>query len=214
MTDPNQTLVPPAPRRRRTPRALATLGATLVIIALGAATATASPTTVPPPPGPAGHGDNYAVAVNHANYATVARHSFSLNLDFGSPVTNTNEAYAYSSCTGCTTRAVAFQVVLIFNNPSVIAPRNISQGYNVNCVSCTTSALAEQLDLSVNGPVTSTEAHDVAAIWQQAEQYGDLMNGQTDAQILAQLHSYEQQIYDVITKDSGTAPVVITPSSS
>ncbi len=56
-------------------------------------------------------------------------------------VLNTNEAFAFASCTECAAVAVGFQVVLVLGQANIVVPRNLAAAVNYNCVSCVTYAL-------------------------------------------------------------------------
>jgi putative peptide zinc metalloprotease protein len=65
---------------------------------------------LPDPPGP---GDSQALAVNTTDGATEYDIAYSLvTVTDGATVDSTNEAYAFAGCTGCSTVAVSFQLVL------------------------------------------------------------------------------------------------------
>ena len=57
----------------------------------------------------------------------VRRTAGQVSYEDGTPVTNTNSAFALASCRGCTTVAVSFQVVLIVGQSNVITPAVISE---------------------------------------------------------------------------------------
>ncbi len=110
--------------------------------------------------GPAAAGDqqrppqNLAVAKATTDGQSEQRFRFqiaSYGGDNGSPV---DIAWAESNgCTGCSTSAVAVQVVFLTGNPSTIAPVNYGVAINQNCNSCTSYAYAYQYVVLTNGPV-------------------------------------------------------------
>ena len=115
----------------------------------GAAVAgTAFPFRLPEAPG---EGDNQALAVNDEDGSTVYDVSYALvTVTDGAPVTSRNDAWALASCKGCTTVAVAFQVVLVVGTSDVIVPVNTAVAANGSCLACTTTALAVQLVATVS----------------------------------------------------------------
>ena len=77
-----------------------------------------------------------------------------------SPALNTNEAYAFASCTDCAAVSVGFQIVLVTGDNHVAVPQNISAAVNYDCVNCLTYALATQLFVTLDGPLS--DAGDAA----------------------------------------------------
>src|SRR5438270_3431207 len=63
-----------------------------------------------------------------------------------------NIASAFSSCTGCTTLAVALQINLFNRNASVITPQNAATAVNGGCTGCDTEAYAFQYNIGVDDP--------------------------------------------------------------
>ena len=118
-------------------------------------------------PGAPGAGDNQALAVNTTDGSTLYDVAFALVWAEGSSVPNSNEAYAFASCRGCETVAVAFQVVLITGDAHVAIPQNVSGAVNYSCVQCVTYALAQQLVLSVPGDPSPATKQRLDALWQQ-----------------------------------------------
>jgi putative peptide zinc metalloprotease protein len=103
----------------------------------------AFPFTLPDAPG---EGDNQALAVNTGDGTVEYDVAVAMVwVTDGDPALNTNEAYALASCTGCTTVAVAFQVVLIVDRTDVVAPTNAAVAGNIDCIACSTAAMAVQL---------------------------------------------------------------------
>jgi putative peptide zinc metalloprotease protein len=119
----------------------------------------------------------------------------------GDPVGTKNEAYAFASCTGCTTVAVGFQVVLIEEQTDVIAPQNLSRAINYNCTECTTYALAHQLVLSLGGPLNDDSMEQLSALWCDIEEYGEDLEDVPLAEIQNQLEAYKEQITRIVQAD-------------
>jgi putative peptide zinc metalloprotease protein len=116
-------------------------------------------------------GNNNAVAINTHDGKSVFSLAFSIVRAGGDSVTNSNIAFAYASCTSCETVAIAFQVVLITGDPSVIAPTNEAVAINYMCTLCTTFADAVQFVISTPGPVTFTSEgwREIAEIRRELE---------------------------------------------
>ncbi len=105
-------------------------------------------------PAPAEEGDNQALAVNTEDGTTVYDVAFALVWADEGTVLNTNEAYAFASCTGCNAVAVGFQVVLIVGQADVVVPQNLAGAVTYGCIDCVTYALATQLVLTLDGPLS------------------------------------------------------------
>lgn len=138
------------------------LGAsTIVAIALTSASLPFAGAQISPSPsgdaanGGAG-GDTTAVAVNTRDDANVFRFAFAVKRTMQDVVDQGNAAVAVSSCVECQTVAVAFQVVLIMSDPTVVAPENVALALNLECTSCETMASAYQFALTTGGPVHFT----------------------------------------------------------
>ena len=100
---------------------------------------------------------NQATAINTENGSNAFDLAFQILTVDSSVVAPTNMAYAYSSCTACSTVAIAVQIVFVVNpQASVITPQNYAVAVNYACSSCQTYAAAYQWVISVPGPVTFT----------------------------------------------------------
>ena len=187
--------------------------------------AQAAPTWVFPfnRPLPPGDGDNQALAVNTVDGSTVYDVAFALVWADGDSVRSTNEAYALASCKDCQTVAVAFQVVLVVGDASVVVPQNLSGAVNYNCVECVTYALATQLVVSLPGPLSEGGARDLAAIWAELAEFGKQIEGVPLAELRDRLTEYEARILAVVRADaeesgtaeqSGTDPAADEPDPS
>jgi hypothetical protein len=89
---------------------------------------------------------NSVQASNSNSASPVVRTGSAVPFDAkGTPVTDTNFAYAHSfNCTGCRTVAVAVQVVVVEGTPTNYQPQNAAVAVNENCQSCQTFAYAHQ----------------------------------------------------------------------
>ena len=119
-----------------------------ILITLGALAAVALPAGALPAYAGA---DNSAIAINTTDGKTVYRIAIKVTRNNTQVVTNTNIAFAYSTCTGCNTVAIAFQMVLETDNPIVVTPVNLAFAENFNCNSCTTYADATQAAIPTDG---------------------------------------------------------------
>ncbi|MFF1252905.1 hypothetical protein ACFVYC_10490 [Pseudarthrobacter sp. NPDC058329] len=165
------------------------------------------------PARPDGDG-NQALAVNTEDGSVDYSVDFALVwAEDGDPVQTKNEAYAFASCTGCTTVAVGFQVVLIEEPTDVIAPENLSAAVNYNCTECTTYALANQLVVSLGGPLTEDTMDQLSALWCEIDDYGDDLEDVPLSGVQNQLEAYKAQILTIIQADPSAAGDGIATSS-
>jgi putative peptide zinc metalloprotease protein len=145
--------------------------------------------------------DNSAAALNTTDGKTVWRISFQVSRSMSSVVDNTNIAFAYSSCTGCSTYAIAFQTVLGMNDPTVVTPTNLAVAINYQCVNCTTYADATQVVLTTgtNLHFTAQGNQDLASIRQQLEalRHANL----TLDQLAAQVNLLSQQLVWIVANE-------------
>jgi putative peptide zinc metalloprotease protein len=89
-------------------------------------------------------GDNLALAINEKDGATVVDVAFSIRRVMSDVVDNQNVALAYSSCTSCTTVAIAFQILIVIGEPDTFSPVNMAVAVNAGCNLCNTLASAYQ----------------------------------------------------------------------
>jgi putative peptide zinc metalloprotease protein len=160
-------------------------------------------------PAPPGAGDTQALAVNTTDGTSLYDVAFALVWADGDTVTNTNEAYALASCTGCQAVAVAFQVVVIVGDAHVAVPQNIAAAVNYNCVRCVTQALATQLVVTLSGPLSTRSTAELEALWAQIAQFGQSIRDVPLSQLQSRLDDYEQQILAILRKD----PAWVEPSA-
>ena len=102
--------------------------------------------------------DNAAIAVNTKDGTTVFKVAFAIRHVMSDVVTETNAAVAYNSCTDCASVAIAFEIVLIESDASVISPTNIAIAFNENCSTCVAVAEAYQFVLGNGGGVVHFDA--------------------------------------------------------
>ena len=173
-----------------------------------------SPTWVFPfdRPGAPGAGDNQALAVNTTDGSTLYDVAFALVWADGTSVTNSNEAYAFASCHGCTTVAVAFQVVLITGDARVAIPQNVSGAVNYSCVQCVTYALAQQLVLTVPGDPSPATKQRLDALWRQIAAFASTIETLPLDQVRSRLLDYENQIRTIVTGEPVTSQPSTTPT--
>ncbi len=164
-----------------------------------------------------GEGDNQAMAVNTTDNTIQYDVAFALVwVEDDSPALNTNEAYAFASCTNCAAVSVGFQIVLVTGDNHVAVPQNISAAVNYDCVNCLTYALATQLFVTLDGPLSDAGTEQIAALWEQIADFGTHITEVPLSEIRDRLTTYEQQILAIIEKEQGpldpNAPTA-TPTS-
>ncbi|MFQ6171323.1 hypothetical protein ACK8HX_06925 [Oryzobacter sp. R7] len=164
-------------------------------------------------PLPPEDGDNQALAVNTTDGGTLYDVALALVWAEDDTVLNTNEAYAFASCTGCQTVAVAFQVVLIVGSADVVVPQNLSAAVNYACIACVTVALAQQLVITVPGELDAAARQRLEALWAEIAAFGASIEGLSLSEIRARLTSYETLILEAVGVSPG-APSTPSPSPS
>ena len=97
-------------------------------------------------------GDNAAIAVNTKDGTTVFKVAFAIRHVMQDVVDDANGAVAYASCTDCAAVAIAFEIVLVGSDPSVVTPTNVAIAFNENCELCVAVAQAYQFVLGTGGP--------------------------------------------------------------
>jgi putative peptide zinc metalloprotease protein len=158
-------------------------------------------------------GDNQAMAVNTNDNTIRYDVAFALVwVEDDSPALNTNEAYAFASCTNCAAVAIGFQIVLVTGDNHVAVPQNISAAVNYDCVNCLTYALATQLFVTLDGPLSDAGRQQIAALWQQIADFGAHITEVPLSEVRDRLTSYEQQILAVIEKEQG--PLTPDPTAA
>ncbi|KRF22156.1 hypothetical protein [Phycicoccus sp. Soil802] len=175
-------------------------------------------------PLPPGEGGNQAMAVNTKDGSSLYDVAFALVWADGDTVSNSNEAYALASCTGCQTVAVAFQVVLVLGNANVVVPENVAAAVNYGCVQCVTQALATQLVVTLSGPLSAQSSAELAELWKEISAFGDSIQDVPLSELQERLTEFERQILAIVQQDPAwvkpatgstpTAPTTTGPTGS
>jgi putative peptide zinc metalloprotease protein len=150
-------------------------------------------------PAPPGEGDNQALALGDRDGKHVYEGAYALiYVTDGSAVRHRNTAYALASCIGCSTSAVAFQVVLVVGDSRIVVPINEAAAGNERCLSCVTTALAVQVVASLESlPDGRTAAALKAAMAPlQGLQGRSVQLGPTG--LLAEVKAVEAQVLAVL----------------
>jgi putative peptide zinc metalloprotease protein len=142
-----------------------------------------------------GKGDTQALAVGTKNGGVVYDISYALlTVKGGRPVTNTNSAFALAHCTGCTTVAVSFQVVLVVGESRTIAPINVADAKNVGCPACVTTAIADQIVVTVSKQPPAALQKKLMAELAKLNALPQLGAGGSPAAVAAQVAAVQKQI--------------------
>jgi putative peptide zinc metalloprotease protein len=156
--------------------------------------------------------DNAAVAINTRDGTTVVSFSFRIVRVTGDVVNAQNVAFAWSSCAFCKTVAAAFQVVLVFSDPSVVSPENYAIAVNFECTSCETLASAYQWVLGDDGVVVLTPegSKALAEIRQQLPLLAQQADTLSLAEIQAELDALAAQVEEILANElvvAGPGPI-------
>jgi putative peptide zinc metalloprotease protein len=161
---------------------------------------TSFPFTLPAKPGP---GDTQALAVGTEDGGVVYDISYALvTVRNGAPVTDTNSAFAFAHCRGCTTVAVSFQIVLVVGQSDTIAPINAAGALNVDCPACMTTAIADQIVVTVSEQPSASLRQKLQAALRKLNALPSLGADATPAEIEAQVAAVQQAVQTTLD-DSG-----------
>lgn len=157
------------------------------------------PFPLPPPPGV---GDNQALVVNTIDGSSMIDLALSLVFVDGETVDNRNEAFAFASCTRCSTVAIAFQVVIIIDGHHIVIPENVAAAINAECAVCITHALATQLIGTSFEPLTDAQMAQLQALWSQLEELDVAAAPMSLEDVYAELDAIQKEI-ETLLVDSG-----------
>jgi putative peptide zinc metalloprotease protein len=156
-------------------------------------------------------GDNTAVALGTRDGATQYDVAYALVwVTDGGEVRQRNAAYALASCDGCTTVAVAFQVILVVGQSDVVVPQNLAVAGNAQCRDCVTTALAVQLVATLRSAPTEQVRQQIDAAWAELGDPADL----DPAQVYAQVSSVQARIVQILVDNGLVAPGAATGTST
>lgn len=162
-------------------------------------------------------GDSTAVAVNTRDGADVFRLAFSIRRVMSETADTDNAAVAVAGCTDCQTIAIAFQVVLLFENPDELTTDNLALAINTECSLCDTLASAYQLVLTTGGPVHFT-AEGNKRIHEIRRQLLELRDsGLTSFEIQERVDALYEELKEVVTTElepAGPRPDTSTTTST
>ncbi|GEM_PF-3983173 len=166
---------------------------------------------------------NIVKVQNKTNNRLRVRGKIQLNHIPGDTAQPENDAEAYSSCTNCSTFAVALQINLISKTATTIAPKNTAIAVNYMCSNCHTVADAYQYVVQVDDP-SQTPDNVKDLINQMQDQLNaaardkDATVGDTEAKIKAvimQFTALGQSLYTQRDqKDDDNSPGATVPSDA
>lgn len=148
-----------------------------------------------------GGGANTAIAINTRDGSSVFKFAFAIRHVMQGTVDQTNAAVAYSSCTSCSTTAIAIEIVLVENDPPVFTPTNVAIAINDRCNLCVTFASAYQFTVQTSGPVRFTE-EGIRTIQEIKKQIKALEDATlTVGELRAKLDELMQQLAGVLANE-------------
>lgn len=154
--------------------------------------ADAFPFTLPGAPGPGG---TQALAVGTRDGGVVYSVAYALvTVSGGTPVTETNSAFALARCRQCTTAAVSFQVVLVVGSSDRVTPINAAGALNSRCPACATTAIADQIVVTLRSQPTPALLAQLQAALQQLNALPALGSAGTPQAIAAEVAGVQDQI--------------------
>src|SRR5919108_4801557 len=145
--------------------------------------------------------DNFAVIVNTHDGLDLFRVAFKIVRTTQDVVDQSNAAVAANSCEDCSSTAIAFQVVLIFSDPSEVTSTNLALAYNELCSACVAVAEAYQWILTTGGVVRFTPEGNrrLAEIYRRLH---DLRHANlTLEQLQAELDQISTEIADILANE-------------
>ena len=152
------------------------------------------------PPADARPGDNVVLAVNTVDGSSITDFVAQLSWLADEPVVDErNVAYAAASCVDCSTRAVAFQVVVATGRVDVAVPNNQAVAVNHICVGCTTEALAVQMMVTLEEMPSVETMEAVEALWAQV----DALQSTVESAAIEVVHGELVRIQDEILTTLG-----------
>jgi putative peptide zinc metalloprotease protein len=152
-----------------------------------------------------GGGDNTAVAVNTKDGSTKVKVSFRVVKVKGDVVDEGNAAVAVASCTGCRTVAIAWQLVLVESDPSVVTPTNLALAINIECTDCETLASAYQWVVGTDGNVRLSDEAKRALARIRRELKELLESDLSIEEIQARLDELAQEFEEVMAAELAAA---------
>jgi putative peptide zinc metalloprotease protein len=157
-------------------------------------------------PGPE---DNNAIAVNTEDGASVFRLAFSVKMVANGVIDEDNHAWALASCTDCETVALAFQVVLVWNDPNIVVPHNQAVAYNDQCDYCFTYASATQIVLGFDGPVRFTDdgRRRLNELYRTLSSLEDQIGEMSPSEVIAAVNAAKAELVSILSEELVSVPV-------
>jgi putative peptide zinc metalloprotease protein len=118
-------------------------------------------------------------------------------------VDEANSAFAHSTCDGCRTVAIAFQVVIVQSRPSTVVPENVALALNEECNGCSSLALAYQFVVGKGEParITSRGQKQLFAVGDDLLRLERSYKDLTDAEIKAHADADEAKVRSILSTE-------------
>jgi putative peptide zinc metalloprotease protein len=141
---------------------------------------------------------NLALAIAREDATSVFALAFAVTELSHGALDQSNQALAIASCERCRAIAIAIQIVLVLNDPAIIAPENSAVAVNYACTLCETLALAYQIIFGIGEPVAFTEEGlaRLAEIKRELQELGD--SGLSLEEIQASVEQLVEEIHYVL----------------
>jgi hypothetical protein len=114
-----------------------------------------------------------------------------------------NSAYAHSTCDGCRTVAIAFQVVIVQSRPSDVQPQNVALALNEGCTGCSSLALGYQFVVGKGEParITSRGRKQLLAVGDDLLRLERSYKDLTDAEIQTRADADEAKVRSILATE-------------
>lgn len=129
-------------------------------------------------------------------------------------VDESNSALAHSTCDGCRTVGIAFQVVIVQSTPSTVTPENVALAVNEGCTGCSSLAIAHQFVVGKGEParITSRGRKQLYAVGDDLLRLERSYEDLTDTEIKARTDAYAARVGSILdeelraARDGGAKP--------
>jgi putative peptide zinc metalloprotease protein len=118
-------------------------------------------------------------------------------------VDEANSAFAHSTCDGCRTVAIAFQVVIVQSRPSTVTPENVALAVNEECNSCSSLAIAHQFVVGKGEParITSRGRKQLLAVGDDLLRIERSYKDLTDAEIESRADADAAKVRSILSTE-------------
>lgn len=118
-------------------------------------------------------------------------------------VDEANSAFAHSTCDGCRTVAIAFQVVIVQSRPSTVTPENVALAVNEECNGCSSLAIAHQFVVGKGEParITSRGRKQLLAVGDDLLRLERSYEDLTDAEIQTRADADAAKVRSILSTE-------------